>query len=140
MMKLSDKIHIPESEIEISAIGARGPGGQSVNKSATAVHLRFDIHASSLPDELKNRLMAVKDKRISRSGVVVIKSMRFRSLEANRENALQRLYMLIRKAAATPKPRKPVKPGPAARRRRLESKARRSRKKSLRGKVDPSRE
>ncbi len=139
-MKLSDKIQIPESEIEISAIGARGPGGQSVNKSATAVHLRFDIHGSSLPDELKKRLMAENDKRISRSGVVVIKSMRFRSLEANREDALQRLYMLIRKAAVTAKPRKPVKPGPAARRRRLESKTRRSRIKSLRGKIDPSRE
>ncbi len=139
-MTLSDNIHIPESEIQISAIGARGPGGQSVNKSATAAHLRFDIHASSLPDELKKRLMAERDKRISRSGVVVIKSMRFRSLEANREDALQRLYMLIRKAALIAKPRKPVKPGPAARRRRLDSKARRSRTKSIRGKIDPSRE
>ncbi len=139
-MKLSDKIQIPESEIEISAIGARGPGGQGVNKSATAVHLRFDIHGSSLPDELKNRLMAENDKRISRSGVVVIKSMRYRSLEANREDALQRLYMLIRKASVITKPRKPVKPGPAARRRRLESKTRRSRIKSTRGKIDPSRD
>ncbi|MFO8112936.1 MAG: alternative ribosome rescue aminoacyl-tRNA hydrolase ArfB [Desulfosalsimonadaceae bacterium] len=131
-------MEIPDSEIEVSAIGAKGPGGQSVNKSATAVHLRFDIKASSLPEEYKVRLLAIRDQRITKSGVIVIKSMRYRSLEANREEALRRLYLLIQQATARTKQRKPSKPGFQARQRRMDQKTKRSRIKSNRRKVDPA--
>jgi len=140
MLKISDKIQIPDSEIELSATGAQGPGGQNVNKSATAIHLRFDIAASTLPEEYKNRLLALRDRRITKFGVVVIKSMRYRSLEANRDEALNRLYLLIKRATAGTKKRKPVKPGIKARQRRMDEKTKRGRIKSLRKKIDYARD
>lgn len=138
MIKISDKIRIPENEIVLSATGAKGPGGQHVNKSATAIHLRFDVTASSLPEDYKKKLFALNDRRMTKSGVIVIKCMRFRSLSDNREDALQRLYRMIKRATAENKRRKPVKPGMKARQRRMDQKTRRAGIKSMRGKVDPS--
>ncbi len=138
MLTITDNIQIPDSEIAFSAIGAKGPGGQNVNKSSTAIHLRFDINASSLPDEYKTRLLSIKDQRVTKSGVIVIKSMRYKSLEANREEAVRRLTLLIREATARTKQRKPSKPGFQARQRRMDKKTKRSRIKSNRRKVDPA--
>lgn len=136
MFKISERVIIPDSEIEIHATAAQGPGGQNVNKSATAVHLRFDIQASSLPDNHKERLLHLSDQRVTRSGVIVIKSQRYRSFEDNREDALQRLYAMIRRAGTAPKSRKPTKPGKNAREKRMDQKTRRGRVKALRGKID----
>jgi len=126
------KFHIPESEMEIVAVRAGGPGGQNVNKVASAAHLRFDIRASSLPEAVKERLLARRDARITREGVVVIKAERHRSLERNREDAIRRLYALVAAAAQAPKPRRPTRPGRAARERRLREKRARSEIKALR--------
>lgn len=138
MLKISDEIEIPNNEIEVSATGAGGPGGQHVNKSSTAIHLRFDINASSLPDEYKKRLLAIRDQRVTKFGVIVIKSSRYRSLEANREDAYQRLCLLIKMATAETKKRKPVKPSRTARQRRMDQKSKHGRTKSLRKKVNAS--
>ncbi len=132
------RLQIPESEVEISAVRSAGAGGQNVNKVSSAVHLRFDIAASSLPAAVKARLRALRDQRITREGVIVIKAQRQRSRDQNREDALRRLDQLVHRVATPPKPRKPTQPTRASKRRRIESKIRRGRIKALRGKVQPT--
>lgn len=137
MLKITDDLSIPDAEIELSAIRAPGPGGQKVNKVSSAIHLRFDIaQSSALSEDLKERLLALRDRRISKSGVVVIKSTRFRKQDKNRDAALQRLADLIKKGLVAPKARKKTRPSRLARKKRLEEKARRSRLKQLRRPVD----
>lgn len=136
MINLSDKIALPDSEIEMSAVRSQGKGGQNVNKVATAIHLRFDINASSLDDEIKERLLQLRDARISKEGIIVLKAQKHRTQEKNREDALKRLGALIEKAMIVRKKRKPTRPGAEAKKKRLESKNRRSEIKSLRSRVD----
>lgn len=126
---------VPESEVAFSAIRAQGPGGQHVNKAATAVHLRFDIHASAMPDTVKARLLGSLDSRISSEGVLVIKAQGSRSLESNKAEALARLQEVVAQACEVPRPRKPTRPTFGSRQRRLEGKAQRSAIKTGRGKV-----
>jgi ribosome-associated protein len=137
MLKINDDLSIPESELEFSAIRAQGPGGQNVNKVSSAIHLRFDITKSTvLDDDIKQRLLALKDRRISKSGVVVIKSQRFRNQDKNKDDALERLAVLIRKALEVKKPRKKTKPSKRVVEKRLEEKSRRSRLKQSRKPVE----
>ena len=134
-LPISPGIVIPEQEIEFSAIRAQGAGGQHVNKVATAVHLRFDIHASSLPAVCKERLLQLRRRCISRDGVIVIKAQQYRSQRQNRQAALRQLQKLIREALQVRKKRIPTRPSREARKKRLEAKKLRGRIKRLRGKV-----
>ena len=129
------KLEVPESEVELSAVRSQGAGGQNVNKVSSAIHLRFDIPASSLPEDVKARLLALADQRITQAGVLVIKAQTERSQELNRSAALQRLNELVASVATPPRVRRPTKPTYGSKQRRLEGKSARGEVKSLRGKV-----
>ena len=135
MIELSRNVTIQDSELEITAIRAQGNGGQNVNKSSTAIHLRFDIRASGLPDFYKERLLAASHHLISPEGIVIIKAQEYRSQEMNREAALKRLENLIQELTVVEKTRRATRPTLASKKRRLEGKARKASTKSLRGKM-----
>ncbi|HQS32503.1 MAG: aminoacyl-tRNA hydrolase [Polaromonas sp. 35-63-240] len=130
------KFLVDEREVEFNAIRAQGAGGQNVNKVSSAIHLRFDIHASSLPDEIKARLLALSDSRLTQEGVLVLKAQQHRTQEMNRTDALARLQQIVDDVSRPPKPRRATKPTYGSRQRRLEGKSQRSDIKSLRGKVN----
>lgn len=135
MLVISNRLAIPEHELQISAIRAQGAGGQNVNKVSSAVHLRFDVRASALPEACKTKLLASRDRRITRDGVIVIKAQEHRSFEKNREAACMRLVQMIRGALVPAKKRKPTRATRGSARRRMDSKTRRGRLKTLRRKV-----
>ncbi|MFP5270601.1 alternative ribosome rescue aminoacyl-tRNA hydrolase ArfB [Coleofasciculus sp.] len=135
MLQISKTVSIPEDEIEMSAVRSQGAGGQNVNKVASAIHLRFDIQASSLPDRYKERLLKLSDQRISKDGVIIIKAQEHRSQQQNREEARLRLQELIKSAITLPKRRRQSQPTRSSQRKRLDSKSRRSQIKAMRAKV-----
>jgi ribosome-associated protein len=136
VLRISASVSIPEAEIDWHAIRAQGSGGQNVNKVSSAVHLRFDIRASSLPEHYKTRLLALSDQRITADGVIVIKAQQHRSQEKNLLDARERLAELVRAAGVTQKKRRPTKPSRASQSRRMDSKTKHARNKKLRGKID----
>ena len=136
MISISSNTTIPDEEIKIQAVRAQGAGGQNVNKVSSAIHLRFDIKESSLPDFCKERLLKLKDNRISKDGIIIIKAQQYRTQKKNKDDAVARLETLIKSVMVTHKKRKPTKPTQASKEKRLDSKTRQSKQKALRRKVD----